>query len=471
VVEGAVREPGIYEVVPGETLVALIRTSGGFTERASQDRIQIQRILTAMERQGSMDDQRVLDVAFDSGAGVQTLRDGDSVTVFEINDRLRNYVEVRGEVRAPGRYELRPGARLSQVLRQAGGLVETAFLERAEIVRTFEDERREQISVDLKEVLAGEGKKDVSIHPRDEITVHSVLALRDEEEVSIYGAVRAPGKYELRENMTLKDLMLQAGGALEHAFLDEVEVSRVLLDDGSSLRRAEIFHVPVGEAYLSTTGNEFRLRPYDNVFVREKPNYELQRNVVVRGEVLFPGTYTLTSPRETLVEVLDRAGGLKETAYPKGFQLVREKDNLGRIALDLEKALKKRRSHDNIVLFAGDSLFVPEEPKTVTVRGEVGYPTSLLYEPGRSITDYVSHAGGTTEKADKGQIRIVYSTGAAARVKRLWFDPEVLPGSTIIVPPKDEEAGIDWGNVIRDTTSILASLATVVLVIDNVGGK
>jgi protein involved in polysaccharide export with SLBB domain len=223
----------------------------------------------------------------------------------------------------------------------------------------------------------------------------------------------------------------------------------------------------MGDDYLSGDASRFRLMPYDNVFIREKPYYEFQRNVVVRGEVRYPGVYSLQSPRETVAEIIERAGGLKPTAFPEGFALTRSKDDLGRVALDLERALKKPDSNDNIILFAGDSLFVPEEPKTVTVRGAVGYPTSLVYSRGWSIGDYIDRAGGTNEKADKGQVRVVYSTGAAARVKRLWFDPEVLPGSTIIVPEKSS-SGTDWGTVIRETTSVLASLATVALVVDRV---
>jgi protein involved in polysaccharide export with SLBB domain len=125
-------------------------------------------------------------------------------------------------------------------------------------------------------------------------------------------------------------------------------------------------------------------------------------------------------------------------------------------------------SKDNVILFAGDALHIPEEPKTVTGRGAVGYPTSFVYDRGWSIGDYIDRAGGTTEKADSKRIHIVYSTGAAARVKRFWFDPEVLPGSTIMVPVKEEKEGIPWGNVIRDSASLLASVATVVLVVNQV---
>lgn len=467
-IRGEVRRPGIYEMLPGETLANLVEVAGGFTERSYAGRIQIDRIMSAEDQKDSLADRQVLDFGWEE-AKAQVLADGDAVEVFEIEDRLRNFVEIEGEVRRPGRYELREGERLSDLLERASGLLETAVLERAEIIRTFEDQRHEQIAVELDKVLAGDERRDLLMQPRDVVRIHSIWQLQDRETVVVHGAVRSGGTYELRDNMTLRDLLLQAGGLLESAYTDAVEISRVRPGLDAKVETAEIFRVPLGKDYLVGEGPDLRLEPWDNVFVREIPNWELQRNVTVRGEVRFPGVYTLTSPTETLVEVLDRAGGLKETAYPEGFSLVRERDRIGRVALNLEKALKDRDSNDNVILFDGDSLFIPEEPKTVTVRGAVGWPTSLVYENGKSIGDYVARAGGTTDQADRKQIRIVYSTGAAARVKKLWFDPDVRPGSTIYVPPKEEGAGIEWGDVFRDSASILASMATVFLVVDRVG--
>jgi len=466
-VRGEVRQPGLYEMIAGETLADLVELAGGFTEKSYVGRIQIERVLDPAEQEASLDDRKILDLPWDQ-ARSQVMKDGDSVEVFGIPDRMRNFVEIRGEVRRPGRYEWREEQRLTDLLEQAGGLLETAVLERAEIVRTYDDQRHEQIAVDLGKVLAGDGQRDLRMSPRDVVHVHSIWQLKDRGTVSVRGAVRTPGIYELRKNLTLRDLLLQAGGLKENAYTESVEVSRVRPNAEMGMQTTEVFQVPLGANYLETTRGDLRLEPWDNVFVREIPNWELQRNVRIEGEVLFPGVYTLRTPLDKLSDVIARAGGLKETAYPGGFSLVRKKDGIGRIALDLEEALRRPDSNDDLILFDGDSLYVPEEPKTVTVAGAVGYPTSLLYESGKSIGDYVSMAGGTTEEADAGHTRIIYSTGAAARVKRFWFDPEVLPGSTIQVPPKKEEGGVDWGEVFRDTAQILASMATVVLVVDRV---
>jgi protein involved in polysaccharide export with SLBB domain len=467
-VQGEVREPGIYELQSGETITSLLETAGGFSELAYGGRIQVERILSLDEQNESGEDRKIFDFAYDEASGEKAMRDGDVVTVFPITDRLRNFVTVTGDVRRPGVYELREDSSLRSVLQEAGGVLETAFLERGQIIRTFDDETRQQIPVDLARVLARQPGADVGLEPRDEIVVSSIWELRDQHTVSIYGAVRNPGEFELREHMTLGDLLLQAGGATMDAFIEEVEISRIRRERDEGLPTAEIIKVPLAADYLAHGQGGIELLPYDNVFVRRQPNYELQRNVTIVGEVVFPGVYSLRHPQETLSDVVERAGGLKPTAYPKGFSMYRRKDEIGNVALNLEKALDDRRSKHNVVLFAGDSLYVPEMPKTVTILGEVGYPTSLVYDDGWSIGDYIDHAGGTTDKAESKQIRVVYSTGAAARVKRFWFDPEVLPGSTIIVPRKEESEGFPWGNVVRDSASLLASVATVILVVNQV---
>jgi protein involved in polysaccharide export with SLBB domain len=467
-VQGEVKENAIYEIRPGETLAQLVETAGGFTERAFGGRVQIERILSLQEQRETGEDRRVLDFPYDETAGQQPLRDGDIVSVFPINDKLRNFVTVSGDVRRPGVYELREGATLRSALEEAGGVLETAFLERAQVVRTFDDETRQQIPVNLAKVLAGQPGEDLPLEPRDEIVVSSIWELRDHHTVSIYGAVRHPGEYELREHMSLGDLLLQAGGATEDAYIEEVEISRIHRVREEGVASTEILKVPLGRDYLAHGQGSVELAPFDNVFVREQPEYELQRNVTVGGEVVFPGIYSLQHPQETLAEVIARAGGLTPRAFPKGFTMYRNKDGIGSVALDLERALKSRRSKDNVTLFAGDSLYVPEQPKTVTVSGEVGYPTSFVYDGSWSIGDYIDRAGGTTDKADTGQIRVVYSTGAAARVRRWWRDPHVQPGSQIIVPRKEEKEGIPWGSVVRDSASLLASVATVILVMDQV---
>ncbi|NNE44643.1 MAG: capsule biosynthesis protein, partial [Gemmatimonadetes bacterium] len=231
-IEGEVREPGLYELRDGETLAAALETAGGLTESAYKGRIQVERILSLEEQALLGEDRRLLAFALNAETGNQKLKDGDRVSVFGIPDRMVNFVKIRGEVRRPGTYQLDSGAHLSDLLKRAGGLLETAFLERAEVVRTYEDETREQIAVDLARALTGDRSGDLELRARDEIHVHSIWSFQDEKMVSIHGAVREPGQYELRRNMTIRDLILQAGGLKESAFAEYAEVSRIEPDQG-----------------------------------------------------------------------------------------------------------------------------------------------------------------------------------------------------------------------------------------------
>jgi protein involved in polysaccharide export with SLBB domain len=355
--------------------------------------------------------------------------------------------------------------RVTDLLRKAKGPWRDALLQRALLVRVKDDYTRESFPLDLV-TLAQDPSADIALVPMDSLVVFSRTVLQGERQVRILGQVRRPGEYEYFVGMTLRDLILAAGGLTEAAETSHADVSRV--DPGMEEygeRLAKHISVSLTGTIGSAEIDSFALQNHDNVFIRMKPGWELQRNVSVRGEVRYPGVYTLLSRDERLSSVIERAGGLLPTAFPSGFRLTRVQDNAGNVGLDLEKALEKPGSVDDIMLEAGDELLVPQEMMSVKVTGEVGFPTSVIYEDGRSIGDYIERAGGPTQRADKGQTRVIYPNGLSAKVKKFWWDPHVERGSTIVVPTKDPNDRIDWGEVIIGTTSVIASLATIYLVV------
>jgi protein involved in polysaccharide export with SLBB domain len=472
-VRGEVVRPGVYELTAEEDLGDVIRMAGGLTATAYLDRVSIERIVPPEERDAIEDDRMVIDVGL-----LEVLREGrrfeledlDDLRVQAITDSRTNYVEVSGQVRRPGTYELTEGMRVSDVVRRADGPRDDAFLDRAVLSRTHPDLSRETITFDLDRALEGIPEADLLLRPRDEIRILSIWDLRERETVAIQGAVREPGQYELTEGMLLGDLLLKAGGFLENAHTAEVEVSRPHPDNPNVTRIAETFHVEFADEFPSRPGilPSFELENHDIVFVRTKPYWGLQRNVRIEGEVLFPGTYSLRSSTETLADLIDRAGGLLDTATPEGFQLIRTKDDVGQISVDLDRALRDRDDNDNVVLVEGDILRVPPRPTTVKVSGAVNFPTNLVYRRGKGISYYVDSAGGYRDAAKKGDVAIIYPTGRAAKVRRFWFDPGVKPGAEIVVPARGEDEGVNWGETIKDVTTILASLATTYLVIDRI---
>lgn len=468
-VRGEVRRPLTFELMPGEGLHDVLRFAGGFTAEAEADHVHLERILPPAERRPESPDRVFEDIDLRLKR-LWPLRDGDVLRVDRIPDRLENWVEVKGNVKTPGRYQFREGMDVADLVAIAGGPWEDTLEERALIDRTEADQTRTALDFDLRAAL--DGAVPVAMRPMDVLRVFSIWDVRDRFDVRISGAVRAPGTFEWREQMTLRDLILKAGGLRESADLLRAEVSRLRRESVQSRdmntppeRTVEVINVELGADWLSD-GGHFRLEPHDRVAVRSLPWWELPRQVTVRGEVHFPGVYTLERPDERLASVIARAGGLKPTAYAPGTRVVRAKDEIGNIAIDLDKALKDPGREHDAILADGDEILVPPMPYTVKVTGAVGFPTSIIYENGKSVGDYVSRAGGYADQADKWKTHVVYPNGMSRQIRKVWSDPKVMPGSTIVVPIKPPDDGVGKLETMKEIASILASVATVWLVID-----
>jgi len=288
-------------------------------------------------------------------------------------------------------------------------------------------------------------------------------------QVHIHGEVFEPLSIDFREGMTLCDLILKAGGLKEGADLLRAEVSRLQIDavrNPDTGRRPEqttkVVPVELGQNFLTKEVN-FLLQPYDRVSIRQLPWWEMQETVTVRGEVFYPGVFSLERKDETISSIVTRAGGLQPDAYLVGARIVRKQDGVGNIAIDLEKALAEPGSQYDIILQDEDQIVIPDRMFTVKVVGEVGFPTSLVFEDGRDIDYYVDRAGGYLEKADEGKTRVVYPNGMSLPNKG---GSKVVAGSTIIVPVEPPPEGKGTWETIRDISSIVASLATVWLIVD-----
>ena len=225
---------------------------------------------------------------------------------------------------------------------------------------------------------------------------------------------------------------------------------------------------PPGPPVPGSGAPEVRLEPYDNVLILRQPDFELQRTVYLGGEVRFPGRYALTSKDERLADLATRAGGLTSHAYAEGVQYYRAVNNVGRINVNLPKAIAQPKSANNITLQAGDSIVVPEYQPSVKVSGAVNSPGSMLWQKGRDLDYYVGAAGGFSYKADKGRVSVRYANGEV-RSRRRWLfakrDPAPGPGSEVLVPVRDTVGATNWAAIVTTAASLLAStLAILVLV-------
>jgi protein involved in polysaccharide export with SLBB domain len=331
-------------------------------------------------------------------------------------------------------------------------------------VRTAEDGTRSIRPFNLREAMEHDADDDLPLQKLDEITVRSIWEIQERHTVAISGSVREPGTYEYLQGMTIMDLIFRAGGLKESAYKQEAEVARVDSSTITMKKSAEVYRVAISGNYgVHSPDSTFKLQRMDQVFVRQIPDWQMQRNVKITGEVMYPGVYSLQEQNERLSSVLQRAGGLKLSAYPRAAVFVRKKGNAGRLAVDVEDVAKRHTRYD-LALEDGDSLHIPKQPQTVKVVGEVGFPASVLFEKGKSLSYYIDQAGGYTDTSDKNRVKIVQPNGKVNPKKRMWWDPSPEAGALIVVPHKAPEEKKDTLKDVATIMTILTGAVTTIFI-------
>ena len=491
-IEGNVKRPMKYEIKTDETVATLLKYAGNFSSNAYT------RSMKLVRQNGK--EYQIFTVD-DMDYSVFKLKDGDVLTAEAILDRFENKLEIKGAVYRPGIYQF--GGDLNtvkQLVEKADGIMADAFLGRAVLHRQREDLTREIIQVDLKNILNGT-KPDIALKRNDVLYIPSIHDLQDLSNVEVFGEVARPGKYIFADNMTLEDLIIQAGGLLESASTVKVDVSRRIKNNKSteiSATIGEMYSFALKDGFVIDGEAGFTLQPYDQVYVRRSPGYQPQVNVKIEGEILYDGTYALTSKSERLSDLVKKAGGATPYAYIKGAKLMRraneeeiermkdvmemmqremgtntdslklELDNIYPVGIDLEKALAKPGSDADIVLREGDQLIIPELTNTVKINGAVMMPNTVSYNSGMSVKDYISQAGGYANGARKTKAFIIYMNGQVAEVKGNGRH-QVEPGCEIVVPIKDKTKAEKWNiQTILGIASSLGSLGLTAASIANI---
>ncbi|MEQ8239982.1 MAG: SLBB domain-containing protein, partial [Cyclobacteriaceae bacterium] len=445
-ITGEVKRPAIYELLAGETLQDAIDFSGGFKSGAYSKSLSIRRNLA--------NGKTILTVLAE-GYNKFQLEDGDELEVDPIQKLFTDRVRVEGAVNHPGEYQLKEGMMLSDIIDLSDGFRPDIFLQRGVLIRQNEDLTLSSIAFSPKLLLKGEG--DMPLQSEDLIKVQSIFDMTQEYTVSIQGEVQAAGDYTYAEGMTVENLIFMANGFQESAAKSFVEVARRISEetsDGTNV--SQLFNFPIDENLtLDPDGRNFELEPFDLVVIRKSPFYESRDVVEIEGEVLYPGKYALESKNESISDLLKRAGGLTNEAYPAGGSLIRKTEYsddsessrvkqlriqaLGAadttaaegtfrinqseaIAIELAKIVNDPKGEFDLLLKDGDIISVPKELKTVRVRGEVYFASNLLYQKSLSFKDYLSGSGGTTQDAVLRRSYVVYANGSAKRTNRfLWF--------------------------------------------------
>lgn len=478
-VEGEAKRVGLFETIEGETFEDLLEYAGGFTQNAFKKRVKVERT-TATEKS-------IIDIRYPEQKNTE-LQSGDIVTIGEVLDRYENKIVVEGSVFRPGEYQLESNPTLYALIQNAEGVMGDAFMDRAIIYRTRDDYSIEAISVNLRRLLENPDQNDVQLVKDDRIKVSSIFELRELRTVTISGSVIEPGTFPFNENTTLKDLILEAEGFKEEAAPYRVEVARRIQDDRTGRIKneiAELFTIDIENGLnYSEELEEMILQPFDQIFVRKSPAYEKQQTVRIEGEVLYPGSYVLSTRDFRLSDLIEESGGITQYAYIEGASLDRnfsrllnefelnladtvmgeEIESLSQVGIQLEEALNRPGSDSDLLLQEGDVIKIPKQLETVQIRGEVLYPVNTRYQENKSFKSYIGSAGGFTEDANTKSAYIVYANGEVDRTKRFLFFrsyPDVRPGSVLIIPPKKETQKLTTAERIT-VMSTIVSLAAIV---------
>lgn len=488
-ISGNVKRPMKFEMKKNETLATLINYAGGFSADAYT------RSLRVVRQNG---EEYEINTVKEIDYSAYPMRNGDVVTAEAILNRFTNKLEVRGAVYRPGIYQLNGEINTVRALvNEAKGLTGDAFTNRAVLQREREDLTTEIISVDVRSIMAGTSP-DIPLQKNDILYIPSIHDLEDRGDVAIFGEVAKPDSYSYSDNMTLEDLIIRAGGLRESASTVRVDVSRRIKDPKSTHSTdsiGQMFTFALKDGFVIDGEQGFTLQPYDQVFVRRSPGYQAQQNVQVTGEVIFGGTYAMTTTEERLSDLVKKAGGATPKAYLRGAKLIRvandeEKkrmrdvinlmnrqfgeammDSLGirveetfSVGIDLEKAMAKPGSEYDLVLREGDVLDIPKLNNTVKVNGAVMMPNTVGYLSDKNANYYLDQAGGYALNAKKSKKFVIYMNGQVARIKGRSKD-KIEPGCEIIVPSKKNKK-VNVGEILGYASSF-GSLATMFATISN----
>ena len=490
-ISGKVKRPMRFEMKKDENLATLIKYAGGFEADAYT------RSLRVVRQNG---EEYEVNTVKDMDYSIYTMRNGDVVTAEAILNRFTNKLEIRGAVYRPGIYQLSGKLNtIRELVHEAQGLTGDAFLNRAVLYRQREDLTSEVVQIDIRSIMNGTSPN-LALMKNDILYIPSIHDLEDRGNVTVHGEVAHPDSYPYADNMTLEDLIIQAGGLKEAASTVRIDVSRRIKNPRSTADNdtiGQMYTFSLKDGFVIDGQPGFILQPYDEVYVRRSPGYQAQQNVVIDGEILFGGNYAMTNREERLSDLVNKAGGPTSLAYLRGAKLTRvasagEKKRMGdvirlmsrqlgeamidslgigvedtfTVGIDLEKALTNPKGSADLVLREGDVVFIPKNTNTVTINGAVMVPNTVSYMKGKNVDYYLNQAGGYSDNAKKSKKFIVYMNGQVTKVKGSG-KKQIEPGCEIIVPSKAKKKG-NIANILGYATSfsslgmMIASIANLI---------
>ena len=495
---GQFRRPMFYQLRKEEGVKALLKYSGGLNADALSSNLNIIR--------NENESQVIKDVNANAILKIEDqdvlLQDGDIVKAGLIRGGLTNKVEIKGEIKYPDVYEFRKGDKLFDLINRAGGITRNTYLQRAYVFRGAGDstnlQSADRLEINLTDINDNNivSQNNVALFPNDIIQLFSSAEFTDDAFVEIFGEVRKPAKLRKYGGMTLQDLLFLSGGLKPSAEFGRLEISSIVDIDsarkGLKPTRTIIKSYQIDQnLQLDSAAAKIVLKPYDQIFARKNPTFELQQNIEMRGLIRYPGLYARLDKYEKLSSYIARAGGFKDNANLSGAVLIRRKmDNMREnvvampksessgnlisnasldepVSIDLYKALKYKNSKYDIVLQEKDMIFVPEIDPFVSIQGSVQSPLKISFDKEHTnIGYYIDKAGGFGIRPWKKRVFVTYANGKRRSTKSFLFFhfyPRVEEGTLITVPNKPQ--GQELTDIIKTTATTLVPVIITALLL------
>ena len=483
-INGHVKKPGTYQLLENMTLYDLVFKTGGFADPKHKKKTYLNRAeIIRTNHNSSLKDILPFDLGLvleNKGISSELLLPDDMIRIYSLEEvkGSTRFVSISGNVKKPGTYELFEGnMTLYDLIFLAGGLDDllhrgTTHLDRADLIRYDDDFiNQEIITFNLRSIIEDKNhSENLVLLPGDQVKIYSKNVFNFSRSVSISGSVRSPGKYSYKQNMTLKDLIIEAGGVSEDVYRYKIEIARIDPNSTNEDQYAESILFDLDKDYSIVNFNEnyldkdqdFILVPYDLVSLRPDPFFQLHKIVTIEGAVYYPGEYTILNSAETISDIITRAGGFKTGAYAYGSKFIRDGKE---VQVDIEKIAKNPKSKANIIIQGGDKIFISEKPGVFVINGEVHSPGFYKFERGNRVKDAIANAGGLSQDANPDQIFISYPNGKSKKYKGLFYNPKIKDGSVVTVGTKEEKEPFDYTEYDKELTSIMASVAQTIAII------
>jgi protein involved in polysaccharide export with SLBB domain len=480
---GHVKSPGDKPFYKGMTVYDLLIMGGGFDDASHAKNTFFQRAdLIYFDFQGRQ--TKIVPFRLDSalskkGISKKQLEMGNEIKIYtfqEIYGMPPNSVSIRGHVKNPGTYDIVENFNISDLLFLAGGFDDEShlrrlFSQRLDLHRINSDFiSRDIITYDIADIFKGLNNSNFKIMPGDEIIIFSIDNFVKDKNIIIRGQITSPGFYKLKNKMTLKDLIIEAGGVNSEIDKFRVDVSRFNYKKGrnnfenyTDILKVEITNdLTLFDRSLVESKNNILLENNDIVTIRIHQKKTIIRNVTINGLVRFPGEYVISNSGEKITDIIDRAGGLIIGAYPIASEFYRDGK---KIRLSFDKLIRNPRSRLNFIIQDGDLIDIKGVSNIVEVVGEVNNPGFYQYLKGARYNDYVNLAGGYTKNAIKYGSYVSHPDGSATKIGLIKRAPEVYDGSIVRILAKESTEPFNLTKYVSNLTSIYADLTQSYLLI------